>query len=51
MANIVCWICRDELSYAQYDGTKLLDDDGSKPCLQCIQEEAQNVEAEDNNEF
>jgi hypothetical protein len=46
MANIICWICRDNLSYGKYEETKLLDEDGSKPCLECIAEalEEDNME-------
>ena len=44
--NIICWICRDNLSFQKYDGTKLLDDDGSLPCLECIAEAEEEVEEE-----
>lgn len=38
MANIICWICNDNLSYQKYEGSKLLDEDGSKPCFECLLE-------------
>jgi len=38
MASIICWICKDNLSFQEYEGTKLLDDDGSKPCFDCLLE-------------
>jgi hypothetical protein len=31
----------------EYDGTKLLDEDGSKPCFECLMEDNE----EDDNEF
>ena len=46
--NIICWICRDNLSFKEYEGKRLLDDDGSKPCLDCI---AESEAEEDDNEF
>lgn len=50
MANIICWICGDELSHKEYSEKKLLDEDGNKPCLQCIFEDEISKE-EDDNEF
>lgn len=38
MANIICWICKDNLSFLQYGGEKLVDEDGSKPCFECLLE-------------
>jgi hypothetical protein len=42
--NIICWICDDNLSYPEYEGTKLLDDNGDKPCLQCISEDEDSTD-------
>lgn len=39
MANIICWICKDNLAHQKYDGSKLLDEDGSKPCFECLMED------------
>ena len=50
MANIICWICNDNLAYKAYDETKLLDEDGNKPCFECWQEDNATTE-EDDNEF
>jgi hypothetical protein len=38
MSNPICYICQDNLIYREYKGTKFLDDDGSKPCFQCLVE-------------
>ena len=38
MTNMICWICGENLAYSKYDDTKLLDEDGSKPCVECIAE-------------
>lgn len=40
----ICWLCQTNLSYPEYEGIKLLDDDGTKPCLECIQEDEQEEE-------
>jgi hypothetical protein len=51
MTNLICWICSNGLAYNKYTGTKLLSDEGEKPCFDCIQEslnvdeEAEEVEA------
>lgn len=39
MANIICWICKIEMSFKNYDGTRLLDEQGNKPCFECILED------------
>lgn len=36
MANIICWICKDNLSYKEYNETKYLDEYGNKPCFECL---------------
>jgi len=36
--NIICPICQDNLAYQEYKGTKLLGDDGEKPCFECLLE-------------
>jgi hypothetical protein len=46
VANLICHICRDNLAFQKYDGTDLLDEDGSKPCLECIAE----AEAQEEDE-
>ena len=49
MSNPICWICKDNLCYKQYTGTKHLDEDGSKPCFECLVE-AGNFEEEESGE-
>jgi hypothetical protein len=44
MINMICWICNDGLAYSKYEGTKLLDDDGSFPCAECIAEATEEEE-------
>ena len=39
MTNFICWICGENRPYAEYEETKLLDDNGDKPCLECITED------------
>lgn len=51
MANIICWICGSNLTCSVYDGTKLLDEYGSKPCLECWQEDDALEEEENDDEF
>lgn len=46
MSNPICWLCRCNLAYKEYDGTQLLDDDGSKPCLECLAEASDIEEPE-----
>lgn len=38
MANLICWMCENNLSYQKYDGDKFLDEDGNKPCFECLLE-------------
>ena len=38
MKNIICYLCNDNLVYQEYEGTKLLDDNGDKPCFECLLE-------------
>jgi hypothetical protein len=38
MSNIICWICNDNFSFKDYKEAKLLDENGNKPCLECILE-------------
>jgi hypothetical protein len=40
MINMICWICNENLAFFDYKGSKLLDEDGSKPCVECIAEAA-----------
>ena len=48
MANLICWICSNNLAYKKYEGTKLLDEDGNKPCYEClIEDDALNEEEAD----
>lgn len=44
MANIICWICENNLIYREYQGNKLLDEDGNKPCLECFIEDGESEE-------
>jgi len=46
MANIICWMCDINKSYKEYDGTDLLDDEGNKPCFECILEAEADKEEE-----
>ena len=51
MTNLICWICNCNLCYKEYKGTKLLDEDGNKPCFECLNEaEALEEEKEEANE-
>lgn len=38
MTNIICYICKDNLCFKSYEGSKLLDSDGNKPCFDCLME-------------
>ncbi len=38
MANIICWMCDNNVSYQKYKGLKYLDEDGNKPCFECLLE-------------
>jgi len=40
MPNIICYLCRDNLAFKDYEETKLLSENGEKPCLECIAEAA-----------
>jgi hypothetical protein len=48
MTNIICWICKNNLPYKEYDGDKLLDEDGSKACFDCLLEDGAFEEEEQN---
>lgn len=48
MASLICWICENNLSYREYQGTKLLDEEGNKPCFECLTED--EALEEDNEE-
>lgn len=50
MANIICWICNDNLAYQKYDANKLLDDNGDKPCFECMMEDMAKDEEEVDSE-
>lgn len=43
MDDFICWICGQNRSDREYQGKDLLDEDGTKPCLECI------IEAEEDN--
>jgi hypothetical protein len=38
MANLICWICNDNLCFQDYKGTKYLNEDREKPCFECLLE-------------
>jgi len=38
VTNLICWICNDNLAYHKYEGTKFLDEEGNKPCFECLLE-------------
>lgn len=47
MANFICWICSQNRPFTEYEGTKLLNEDGDMPCWECIlEDEALSEEAE-----
>ena len=50
MANLICWICKENRPCKEWEGKKYLDEDGNKPCLECLLEEGafdeEEVEAE-----
>ena len=47
MPNPICWLCGINLVYKEYDGAKLLDESGSKPCFDCITEDEEYTQKED----
>ena len=38
MANIICWMCENGLSFKDYKDTEFLDENGNKPCFDCLTE-------------
>jgi len=40
----ICWLCDTNFVFEGYEGKKLLDDEGNKPCLECIQESPEDEE-------
>ncbi len=34
--NIICYICNDALAYKEYKGTAMLDENGDRPCFDCL---------------
>lgn len=50
MANFICWICEINVVYKDYKGTDLLDEDGSKPCAECLIE-SENTKEEQEKEI
>ncbi len=46
MSNTICHVCEINLSYKEYKGTKLLGENGEKPCFECLLE----ANAFDDNE-
>jgi len=48
MANIICYLCRDNLSFQKYDGKVLLSENGDKPCLECLLEAGAFDDVEEN---
>ena len=50
--NIFCHICDSNFAYKEYQGPKLLDEFGNKPCTECISEdEANNGPEDDGSEY
>lgn len=49
MRNKICWVCENNLSYNEYKGDKLIDDDGSKPCFECLLESGAFDEEEEED--
>ena len=46
MNNLICWRCEIEKTFKGYLGTKLLDENGNKPCYQCYLEEEADKDSE-----
>lgn len=38
MTNLICHLCEINKIFKEYEGTELLDSDGSKPCFECYLE-------------
>lgn len=38
MTNKICYLCENNFEYKQYTGPILVDEDGSKPCFDCLME-------------
>lgn len=49
MANIICYLCRDNLAMQKYEGV-LVSENGEKPCLECLLESQENEETEADSE-
>lgn len=49
MSNVICHLCKINLALKKYDG-KLLDEEGSKPCLECVLESDEYNEDEEEAE-
>lgn len=47
LKNMICWICDCNLAHFEYAEKKLLDEEGNKPCAECIREDAELSELTD----
>lgn len=44
MSNFICWICEINKAYKEYEDVELLNEEGDKPCFDCIVESEKNKE-------
>jgi hypothetical protein len=47
LSNLICWICQINRPF-EYLGTKLLNEDGEKPCYECYLEDEESSEEADS---
>jgi len=38
MSASICWMCQTNFAFHGYKGTEHLDEEGNKPCLECLAE-------------
>ncbi len=38
MSAKICWSCQVNVVWKEYTGKECLDEDGNKPCFECVQE-------------
>lgn len=38
MADIICYLCKENRVCQEWQGPKMLDEDGGKPCFECLLE-------------
>jgi hypothetical protein len=42
MSVRICWCCQVNVAWPEYDGEKLLGEEGEKPCFECVQEDEES---------